>query len=140
MPVRAIALPPPAVLQAAPRARLFTPAARSELRSGVPWRGAGRTRLRRPSSAARRLRPTAGMPRSLVGTVRAPCLSCRTRLTSRGSQVVSNKMMKSVTVAVTRLFRHTRLGKTIRETKKYMVRRRRCEPKPERGTLSSSRR
>jgi ribosomal protein S17 len=31
-------------------------------------------------------------------------------------------MMKSVTVAVTRLFRHTRLGKTLRETKKYMVR------------------
>ena len=31
-------------------------------------------------------------------------------------------MMKSVTVAVTRLFRHTRVGKTVRETKKYMVR------------------
>ena len=46
----------------------------------------------------------------------------RALLTRKRSQVVSNKMMKSVTVAVTRLFRHTRLGKTIRETKKYMVR------------------
>ena len=32
-------------------------------------------------------------------------------------------MMKSVTVAVTRMFRHARLDKTVRETKKYMVRR-----------------
>jgi ribosomal protein S17 len=31
-------------------------------------------------------------------------------------------MMKSVTVAVTRMFRHARLDKTVRETKKYMVR------------------
>ena len=38
------------------------------------------------------------------------------------SQVVSNKMMKSITVAVTRMFRHARLDKTVRETKKYMVR------------------
>ena len=39
-----------------------------------------------------------------------------------GPQVVSNKMMKSVTVAVTRMFRHARLDKTVRETKKYMAR------------------
>ena len=31
-------------------------------------------------------------------------------------------MMKSVTVAVTRMFRHARLDKTVRETKKYMAR------------------
>jgi ribosomal protein S17 len=36
-------------------------------------------------------------------------------------------MMKSVTVAVTRMFRHARLDKTVRETKKYMVRAA-CEP------------
>jgi len=30
--------------------------------------------------------------------------------------------MKSVTVAVTRVFRHPRLEKTVRETKKYMAR------------------
>jgi hypothetical protein len=32
-------------------------------------------------------------------------------------------MMKSVTVAVTRMFRHARLDKTVRETKQYMARR-----------------
>jgi ribosomal protein S17 len=63
------------------------------------------------------------MPRSLVGTARGPLLSPpRVALTAKHAQVVSSKMMKSVTVAVTRLFRHTRLGKTLRETKKYMVR------------------
>jgi len=36
--------------------------------------------------------------------------------------VVSTKMMKSITVAVTRTFLHPVVGKTVRETKKYMVR------------------
>jgi hypothetical protein len=63
------------------------------------------------------------MPRSLVGTARVLlCWPDSALLTCKHEQVVSNKMMKSVTVAVTRLFRHTRLGKTVRETKKYMVR------------------
>jgi len=38
-------------------------------------------------------------------------------------QVVSSKMMKSATVAVTRMFRHPRLDATVKKTKKYMVRR-----------------
>ena len=46
-------------------------------------------------------------------------------------------MMKSVTVAVTRLFRHTRVGKTVRETKKYMVRHGRNCGVAKHGTLST---
>ena len=37
--------------------------------------------------------------------------------------VVSNKMMKSVTVMVERLYKHPRWGKYVRGRKKYMVRR-----------------
>ena len=90
-------------------------------RLAVPQRAASprrRIRGRRPCGR----RAAVSMPRSLVGTARARFWSNRAVLTRHPEQVVSNKMMKSVTVAVTRLFRHTRLGKTIRETKKYMVR------------------
>ena len=36
-------------------------------------------------------------------------------------EVVSNKMQKTVTVVVTRLFRHPRLGKVVKRAKKYFV-------------------
>ena len=38
------------------------------------------------------------------------------------AQVVSNKMMKTVSVAVQRIFRDNHLQRTVRETKKYLVR------------------
>ena len=37
--------------------------------------------------------------------------------------VVSNKMMKSVTVMVERIYKHPRWGKYVKDRKKYMVRR-----------------
>jgi|TARA_B100001758_G_scaffold195401_1_gene173083 small subunit ribosomal protein S17 len=36
--------------------------------------------------------------------------------------VVSNKMMKSVTVMVERIYKHPRWGKYVKARKKYMVR------------------
>ena len=70
-----------------------------------------------------------------AGLLVQPCASDA----AAAAQVVSNKMMKSVTVAVTRLFRHTRLGKTMRETKKYMVRKSSSLATAEAPTLSALR-
>lgn len=56
-----------------------------------------------------------------VNALEAPKAPYKGRRKARVGVVVSNKMDKTVVVAVTRSYRHPLYGKTIRRTKKYMA-------------------
>ena len=77
-------------------------------------------------SASRRHRARGGGVRTeyhRLGFAGARRASLRAEIVEAAEGVVSNKMMKSVTVMVERLYKHPRWGKYVRGRKKYMVRR-----------------